>query len=281
LTDKHEHEHYLSIHASSLEESIICLDYLVGLKDTHFQQMGLSYKDHSGTRLCRFAADILEKILQNSSRRIKFIRMIFTPDHCRILASSGTKTNIEFYECIFQDEGAAFVEASAARQDETSGPAKLCIWGDDNDIDEYFGFNDRNMTLFLNQCKLESLELRDLHFDSEDSCRAVASAEVRCLTLGGCDLEDGATALVEAVRDGYGPKELCFEDGHPFYSSSESLIAFLNALRGNTNLERLRFPIFRDTRQQTRALAAALRENKGLVHLPVFSLQFDKSGSSF
>jgi hypothetical protein len=86
--------------------------------------------------------------IQNSWRRINFIRTIFTPDHYRILASSGTKTNIEFYECLFQDEGAAFVEASAAQQDETWGPAKLCIWGD-NDIDESFCFNDRNLVIIF------------------------------------------------------------------------------------------------------------------------------------
>jgi hypothetical protein len=81
--------------------------------------------------------------------------MIFTPHKCRILASSGTKTNIEFYWCEFQDEGAAFVEAFAARQDETSGLAKRPV--------------------FLSQHKLESLELQVFDLDSEVSCRAVAN----------------------------------------------------------------------------------------------------------
>jgi hypothetical protein len=65
-------------------------------------------------------ADSLEIMLQNSARRIGFNILIVTPDHCRTLASSGTKTDIEFYRVRIQDEGAAFVEASAARQDETS-----------------------------------------------------------------------------------------------------------------------------------------------------------------
>jgi hypothetical protein len=30
------YKYCLSIHASTLEEAIICLDYLVGLQDTHF-----------------------------------------------------------------------------------------------------------------------------------------------------------------------------------------------------------------------------------------------------
>jgi hypothetical protein len=50
LKDPHTH-HYLSIHASTLEESIICLDFIVGLQDTHFQVMDLTYKaDEDSTR---------------------------------------------------------------------------------------------------------------------------------------------------------------------------------------------------------------------------------------
>jgi hypothetical protein len=91
--------------------------------------------------------------------------------NCRIQASSGTKTNIEFYECVFEDEGAAFVEASVARRDETSGLVKLRFVGSNP-------FNDRNWGLFLSQHKLESLELADIQFDSEISCRAVAGGSM-------------------------------------------------------------------------------------------------------
>jgi hypothetical protein len=267
LTDMDTHEHSLSIHASTLEEAIICLDYLVGLKDTHFEMMELSYKDqdHEETRLCPFGADTLEKILQNSTRRIVFILMHFTPDHCRILASRGTKTDIEFFQCKFQDEGAAFVQASASRQDAISGPAKLRFWGSNP-------FNDRNWALFLSQHKLESLELSSMSFDSEVSCRAVSSSGVRCLTLVYCNLEDEGAALVESVRHGRRPEELLFRGINPF-GSIASFATFMDALRGNTNLERLELPII-DDRQVTQALAAALHENKGLVHLkvPFFSL---------
>jgi hypothetical protein len=209
LRNTNEHDdHHLSIHSSKLEEAIICLDYLVGLNDTHFQQMDLTYMDGDRSRLCPFGADIVEKILKNSTRRISFNYMIFTPDHCRTLASSGAQTNIEFVSCQFQDGGAAFVEASAARQDKTSGPAKLCFVGGSNP------FNDRNWSLFLSQHKLESLILC-IDLNSEVSCRAVASAEVRCLTLVNVKFEDEGVALVESVRQGRGPKELCFY-GNPF-----------------------------------------------------------------
>jgi hypothetical protein len=258
--------HYISIHASTLEESIICLDYLVGLKDTHFQQMLLTYKGDDDTRLCPLGADILEKLLQNSARRIIcFDSMIFTPEHCRTFASSGTKTNIRFYFCQFQDGGAAFVEASATRQDKTSGPAKLRFVRRNP-------FNDRNLALFLSQHKLEKLYLDELDLNSEVGCRAVATAEVQCLKLKDCDLEDGAAALVESVSQGLGPKGFFFR-GNPF-DSSERLVTFMNALRGNTYLERLDLCWIHD-RQITQALAAALHENKGLVHLAFHVCEMD------
>jgi hypothetical protein len=259
--------HDLSIHASTLEESIICLDFLVGLQDTHFQRMSIFYKDDEETRLCPFGVDILEKILQNSAGRIVFNYMIFTPDHCRILASCGTKTDIEFFWCEFQDEGAAFVEAPASRRDVTSGPAELKFEGD-------LPFNETYLSLFSMQHKLECLYLSCVNLESEVSCRAVATADVRCLTFGECELEDGGAALVESVRQGRGPKELCF-DCDPF-DSPERLVTFVNALCGNTNLERLELPLIED-RQITHALVAALRENKGLVHLEVCFRWFNKS----
>jgi hypothetical protein len=157
--------------------------------------------------------------------------MIFTPDHCRILASCGTKTDIEFYYCEFQDEGATFVAASAARQDKTAGPAKLRIHGN-------LIFNDRNLTLFLSQHKLESLGLWYYNLGREVSCRAVATAQVRCLTLEGCILGDDGEALVEAVKQRRSPQELCFIHDHPF-RSNESFVSFINALRGDDHLERL------------------------------------------
>jgi hypothetical protein len=261
--------HWFSIHASTLEEAIICLDYLVGLKDTHFQDMSLYYNGHEEDRLCPFGAICLEKILQNSGRRIRFVYMISTPNHCRTLASSGTKKDIEFYLSDFQDEGAAFVEASIARQDETSGPAKLRLDGGNP-------FNDRNWALFLKQHKLELLHLISVYLNSEVSYRAVATAEVRCLTFGDeeCELEDGGAALVESVREGRGPKELSFLVGHPF-NSSERLVAFMNVLRGNTNLEQLDMFYLND-RQGSQALSAALRVNKGLVHLGLLDFEMNE-----
>jgi hypothetical protein len=218
--------------------------------------MRLTYKDLDESRLCPFRANIL---VHNSARRTRFNFMIFTPEHCRI--NSGTETDIEFF-C----DGAA-VKASAARQNETSGPARLCIVAGNP-------FNDRNLALFLSQHKLESLHLYMIELNSEVSCRAVATAQVRFLTLDCCDLEDGGAALVELVRQGRGAKELCFL-GNPF-GASESFFSFINALKGDEYLERLNFPVIHD-RQETRALAAQLHENKGLVYLTVYFRALDDS----
>jgi hypothetical protein len=158
------------------------------------------------------------------------------------------------------------VEASAARQDVTSGQAKLRIVRN-------LLFNDRNCAVFLSQHKLESLELSNVDLDSEVTYRAIVTAGIRCLTLQHCDLEDEEAALVESVKDGSGPKELYFW-GIPF-GPRESL-TFMNALRGDEHLERLHVSIS-DDRQVTQALAAALHGNKGLVHLTVSFDAFDES----
>jgi hypothetical protein len=81
--------------------------------------------------------------------------------------------------------------------------------------------------------------------------------------------------VVESVRQGREPKELCF-NRNPF-DSPERLVTFVNALCGNTNLKRLELPLIED-RQVTRALATALHANKGLVHLAVEFDELDVTG---
>jgi hypothetical protein len=84
LNLRYTHARYnISIHASTLEESIICLNYLAGLQDTHFEQMKISYIYECEPQLCLFGVDNLDKVLQNSARQNVFNCMIFTPDHCR------------------------------------------------------------------------------------------------------------------------------------------------------------------------------------------------------
>jgi hypothetical protein len=68
------------------------------------------------------------------------------------------------------------VEASASRRDVTSGPAKLKFEGD-------LPLNEICVSSFSIQHKLECLYLSNLDLESEAVCRAMASDEVRCLTL--------------------------------------------------------------------------------------------------
>jgi hypothetical protein len=80
------------------------------------------------------------------------------------------------YDCEFQDKETAFAESGLA-------------------------FNDSNWALLLSPLNLDSLGLSDIHLNSEVICIAAATAEVRCLTLELCILEDEGVTLVEAVKE--------------------------------------------------------------------------------
>jgi hypothetical protein len=127
--------------------------------------------------------------------------MMFMRAQCRTLATSGFRTNIGFYNCMFEDEGIAFVEASAARENQESGPVKLSIW-------DILPFDEANFRLFLRQHNLESLTLHDMHLLHEENCRAVAAADLQNLELHSCELVDGGVTLVESIKDGRGPRGL-------------------------------------------------------------------------
>jgi hypothetical protein len=122
----------LYIHSSTLEEAISCLDFLSALQDSHYEWMELGYfgpDENEPPPVCPLPNHLLKKLLlQHERRKNRFLKMTFTPDQCRVLAACGRRTNIEFYDCRFEDAGVAFVEASAAREDTDSGPAKLTIW---------------------------------------------------------------------------------------------------------------------------------------------------------
>jgi hypothetical protein len=251
---------YLHIHSSTLEEAIPGLDLLAGLKDTHFKGMRLSTHGpgEHGPYHCPFTNRLLEKILlQNPERHNIFSQMKFTAEQGRVLAVTGTGTDIGFIDCEFED-GDAFVEAFAAWGN--SGPVKLTISG-------RLPFqNVEQFVLFLQQQrKLEFLALCYFPLVG-DICRALAAAEIPDLDLHGYTLEDGGAALVESVSVGRGPKGLAIT--RTLFDSDERVISFVSALRGNTYLERLELGSFDNFREGTaQALAPALRVNKGLTNL--------------
>jgi hypothetical protein len=100
--------HSLSIHSSTLMGALDSLELLLGLHDTHFLHMRLNYRPQEfgpdsffwvqdPLVICPLTNQLLEKMLQQSAKRKNtFYSMIFTPNHCRTLASSGRNTDIEF-----------------------------------------------------------------------------------------------------------------------------------------------------------------------------------------
>jgi hypothetical protein len=260
--------HSLSIHSPTLEEAISCLDHLAGLQDTYFKGMRLStfIPREYGRHICPFTNRILEKILlQNPERHNRFIYMSFTAEQGRVLAVTGTRTDIGLDSCEFEDVN-AFVEAFAARLD--SGPVKLTISG------RHPFQNVEQFVLFLQQQrKLEYLALRLITLVG-DICKAVGATEIPDLDLHGYTLEDGGAALVESVSVGRGPKGLAIT--RTLFDSPERIISFVSALRGNTYLERLELGSFGNFREGTaQALAPALRENKGLTNLTLSRYSLD------
>jgi hypothetical protein len=168
-----------------------------------------------------------------------------------------------------------FVEALAAREDPQTGLVKLSIVN-------FLPFAEGILVLFPNM--LKCLTLSNIHLESEEACRAVAEAELQYLNLINCELGDGGAALVESFREGRGPKGLGLHtsrhhdyDRCPF-ESSERFTSFLNALRGNSHLEKLELSGFDSIEKGILdALAAALFENKWLVYLGLQNCRLDKS----
>jgi hypothetical protein len=260
----------LLICSSTLQEAMPALDLLFGLRDHHFDEMILRNRatgNERTNRRCPLTNHLLEKMLVQSSKRMsKFYHMDFTPGQGRILAASGTRTNIELYDCNFEDDGAAFLEALVARDDQDAGHAKLVIR-------ECLPFHEYIFVLCLKQLNRVCLELYDIALESERTCRALATAEVHDLQICQCKFEDEGAALVESltesIRAERGPKGLRLKGEHPKYSSG-SFNEFANALRGNSYLERLDLSyldVGKRLEERLEALVDALSANEGLVHL--------------
>jgi hypothetical protein len=107
------------------------------------------------------------------------------------------------------------------------------------------------------------LALHGIHLFHEETCRVLAAADLQNLELHCRRLPDGGATLFESVREGRGPRGLTI--WRQLFDSAERFFSFINALRGNTYLERLHLSnIHADGSPQ--ALARALLENKGLIH---------------
>jgi hypothetical protein len=270
----------LSIHSLTLEGALSCLDFLVGLPDSHYLSMAITFGNNSPQQrrvACPFPKRLLENFLINTERKKVFNHMVFSREQSTILASTGVRTNIQFCGCELEGGGADFLEASTARQDEDTGPAVLSIL-------ETLLFDEGNLVLFLNQRrKLESLTLQNIWLRTGEACRAVSLADVRKLHIHGCNFADDGAALIESLMQGRGPRELFLRPPvipsrsfQPF-DSLERFLSFMNALRGNTYLERLDVSLFPFDRTGSvqQLLAHALLENQGLIHLDILCCDLD------
>jgi hypothetical protein len=192
--------------------------------------------------------------------------MTITHAQCRVLASSGSRTNLAFSFCKFWELN-AFLDRYAERQDEASGPAALRLWG-------LHSHDQETLVCILGLNRLESLTL-DLITLTAELGRAVAIAQVRRLKLKQCKFFDRGVALIESVRLGRGPIELhlvssdeCIDREERFpFDSPGRFVSFLDTLRGNTYLEKLDLSCIHVRHGIPQALASALKENKGMVHL--------------
>jgi hypothetical protein len=198
----------------------------------------------------------LEQLLiQNENREISSSVWLSRQSNLAYLPLLEQSSGCRLQGCIFPDEGVAFVDT--ARQH--SSLTKLSLW-------ERLPFDFINFVWCLHHVNLEYLRLTCITLDGE-SCRAVATAEINYLHLAYCEFEDeeAVQVLVDNIRVERGPKGLCLK-GEPF-KSHERLGDLMNALRGNTSLERLDLGSFFVRTGSFQALVTALPENRGLTHL--------------
>jgi hypothetical protein len=264
LSDKHSCGG-LSVFSPTVEQAIPCLEFLFGLHDSHFQELELSYivpgDDEDEPHLCPLTNRCLEKLLiQNESRESTFHSMAFTPEQSRVLATTGTI--IGLCNCSIPDGGAAFV--NEARQH--SSLTKLSLH-------ERLPFDAIHFVWCLDYLNLEYLGLSHITLNGRQTCRAVATTEINYLHLEHCDFEDeGAMQLlVDNVREERGPRGLFLDT----VSLSERFGDFMNALRGNTYLQRLVIGNLEVRDGSFQSLVAALPKNRGLTRLGLIYCNVD------
>jgi hypothetical protein len=108
----------------------------------------------------------------------------------------------------------------------------------------------------------------------------MAEANVQYLELYVCEYKDRGDTMVESYGEDVAREDFIFIDqriasADSFHLLSERYISFLNALRGNTYLERLHLSSIHFRDGIARARATALRENEGRMHFVLFNCGLD------
>jgi hypothetical protein len=86
----------IAFFASTTENAIACLEFLVGLPDSWYTIIFIAQKNHIGPdRTCLLTNHQLGRMLQNSKRITAFTGMVFTVEHKRVLATCGVEREKE------------------------------------------------------------------------------------------------------------------------------------------------------------------------------------------
>jgi hypothetical protein len=271
---------WLYVFASTLQEAIECLELLVGLDDTLFQDLIIGrhddeYADYSE---CPLTNTLLEKILQHpSKRKIIFEGMSFSANQSSVLAVSP-RTYIGLDSCMFEEDGGEqFLATFKTRQEKGLSPLTLHISGTGEE-EMLLPFYDEVFAELVKE-RLDSLLLHFVHLESVILCKALAEAELPYLELTSCELGDKGSALIEAIKNGRGPKGLGLDGYEDDCDLFDNIDSFMNALRGNTYIEKLHFFSGAGHRNIPEALPAALLECKALSHLTFSCCTFGNQGS--
>ena len=239
----------LFFYANNKNDALNAIVSMLTLEDRHHALASVGFFGGS----CQFTPQQIKSILgTNSSRKLCFDKMLFSPEQTLSLASAGRRSRLYLQSCTFQDGGRAFLEESL-QQEET--PRNITFKGTMPMIMTYF------QTLLRRSKNIQYLRLENISL-LQGECEALANSRLRGLDLVSCILtEAGRIALQNAHSMLAGLRRLVLKD-----SNLDSL--WLHALQGST-IKRLDVNFRRGDGPRQEKFASALRMNNGLHTLQI------------
>lgn len=205
-----------SVHSTSIEDALICLNTLLELEDSHFTEVIISCPlKLARNTSCPFHRRQIENLLRIKDRRVTLSRMLINEPQCRLLFSSRESILLGFDCCQFEDSGLALVDYARRGM-----------------------FHQSNMDLFFSGC----IPFSEIHWISFlDMIKTTArntKLSLSCVSLGrkscnelskfkelqlqSCYMKDGGRKIALSVAHGLGPRSLSLSDGQHFSSLSVS-----------------------------------------------------------
>jgi hypothetical protein len=284
---------FVHIHATTGKEAGVCLEFLLGLSDSHFSKIHIfANGQRHGYRnqmlpAFPFPHGALQTLLQNEKRKIGFCYFTFSEEALCILRTCEQKSQLAFHHCRFSDKCAIFQSQEWQR----GGPVQLTL--EFELIEDPFGLIE-NLLIFLDSIensRLESLKLSHGRIRDRRVCQYLATATIPKLHLVDVEMDDNGTSIIDSVTLGRGARSLFLSSKHrgdlspvlnilgraklkPFQTLTQWR-SFLSALRGNSNLQCLSISNVDLGVDEWLALAEALRENQGLYCLAISEVAID------